>query len=376
MGTGSDQRHRLTRTAPPTRTARRAIGGPFRVPDHDARAPPRHPHRGHRRAHMEPNPTHAIINATKGTPWEYPDGPLQLMTNSVMRARRRDFAPVYGDADVVFVPSLDDVRPDQIPHLIIPNPDIAGALGYHGTGPNGEAYSKTFTLYNDGSPVPMTGITGISTVVTHELFEVDGNRFVKEWHDDDRPNMAGWQWWGELCDWSQRWVYWVDGHTISDWAYPNMFSGAATGNDYRTFMAHRTYKIRTGPFNVFPGGYSVRRNTRTGEYVSVFANQSGFRALRRAAANALESTRHEYNNDNAPGSNDAASAPVRALARFAAKLEPLGDSLNMFALADERKRFPASRPMRILETAGVDVSEFLIEGDAEAGARAMSMGTE
>lgn len=133
--------------------------------------------------------------------------------------------------------------------------DVEGALAYHEE-LNGIPVSYIFvvTTKQNGDAV--------SVSASHENAEMDGNPFTDS---DGKWFLApdGFEYAGELCDPTEGDVYEIDGVQVSNFVYRSYFD--ANGKAPFDHMG-----LITRPFEIRPGGYAIRRNTRTGAIDQVY----------------------------------------------------------------------------------------------------------
>lgn len=70
---------------------------------------------------------------------------------------------------VTYFSSLASVPAEWCPLVLLDDPDIAGALGYHSTTPDGRPYSRVFAKL---AGAVLDGVDSVSAIASHELAEM------------------------------------------------------------------------------------------------------------------------------------------------------------------------------------------------------------
>jgi hypothetical protein len=133
----------------------------------------------------------------------------------------------------------------------LPNADVAGALGYHDTDPQGDPYIRVFTdtiLQNGGTKT--TGALSISVCASHEACELAADPGCTSVATDGQ----GRQWALEVCDPVENDSYPVTANgeqvAVSDFVTPAFFATAGKAPyDYTSSVG--------APFTLAKGGYAI-----------------------------------------------------------------------------------------------------------------------
>jgi hypothetical protein len=112
----------------------------------------------------------------------------------------------------------------SVPLLIVDNPDVANALGYHDVDPRGMPYGRVFVdpvLDNGGSALGDKGdpSLSVSAVLSHEVLEWWYDPACNDWADRGRTSVAK-----ELCDPVEADWYRIDGVAVSNYVLPAWFN--------------------------------------------------------------------------------------------------------------------------------------------------------
>jgi hypothetical protein len=159
-----------------------------------------------------------------------------------------DFYPAWGvNADLTFVPSAGDPKPDSWWLVILDDSDQANALGYHDITSEGQPLGKVFA----GSDMKF----GSSWTVTasHELLEMLGDPDVNLTAFVQTSNTAGTLYAYEVCDACEadNYGYKIDGVDVSDFVYPAWFESFRKAS---STQFDRQKQIQE-PFQLLTGGY-------------------------------------------------------------------------------------------------------------------------
>jgi hypothetical protein len=152
---------------------------------------------------------------------------------------------------VVFYADPAEMPPTADILAILDDADQAGALGYHDETPEGKPYARVFVspvLEHGGNA--LSGTLSVSAVLSHEVCEWFGDRFINLWADD----RNGTEYAVELCDPVEQDSYEIDGVAVSNFVTKRYFdinSPAGTQMDYLNKL--------TRPFSMTSGGYLLLR---------------------------------------------------------------------------------------------------------------------
>lgn len=202
-------------------------------------------------------PTIAVYTHTGLIPARY----IQQCVAATQIALDRDFTPLWGGAELVYVPPGGAIQPDWWQVVFFDHSDQAGALGYHDVTPEGQPLAKIFAA---------------DCIADHENWNVTFSHEVWEMladpHIDQTVTYDGWEYAREVADAPEddRYAVRVAGHLISNCVTPSWFvpSGAPP------FTMYPCPAI-AGPFLLAPGGYIGRRQLRGGQWEQLFAAERG-----------------------------------------------------------------------------------------------------
>src|SRR5947209_7528366 len=191
----------------------------------------------------------AVLNQST----QFSDADAQKSVKAVAAQIKLHAAPMWDmvPAAVVFYGSETDVPADVDRLVILDDADQADALGYHDETPDGKPYGRVFVrpvLEHHGTP--LTGSLSVSAVLSHEVCEWFGDRFVNLWADDG----SGTEYAVELCDPVEQDAYEIDGVSVSNFVTKRYFDHLApkgTQLDYLNKL--------TKPYSMTPGGYLLIR---------------------------------------------------------------------------------------------------------------------
>lgn len=167
------------------------------------------------------------------------------------QAQLVDVAKAWGRTDPGRL-SLATVAPppagvDQL--VLFDTSDQAGALGYHGTTPDGQPYARVFVapILDNGGTVSSTPLS-ISTTISHELCEMYVDPRANKWAD----NSFGALYALEVCDQVESDAYRIGAVMVSDFLYPSAFNPQLPTGERIDQMG-----LLPVPFMLRPGGYAV-----------------------------------------------------------------------------------------------------------------------
>jgi hypothetical protein len=224
----------------------------------------------------------AIVNESK----RVTDGQVDQIIWA-LRIQMRDYCAKAG-LRVANISRRRGVPVGSVPMLIVDNPDVAGALGYHDVDPRGMPYARVFVdpiLDNGGSVLGDKGDASLSVsgCASHETGEWTYDDACNLWADDGN----GLEWCRESGDPVQADAYridlapgkrvWVSNLVLPAWFNPLNSTGPFD------LMGKLT-----GPFTLSPGGYALQRSG--GRIHQVFADGT-LRAARDVTPNPARGSR-------------------------------------------------------------------------------------
>lgn len=193
------------------------------------------------------------------------DVDVQRIATAVWWQISRHVAVAWDRQSWSCIPSLYAI-PGSYPIYLLPNPDIADALGYHDVDPSGMPYSRVFTeLVLDNNGGVLKGDLSISSVVSHEAVEMFGDPAANVW---TQSYNDGWDYAQELCDAVEAESYPISVYgtpvSVSNFLFPEWF-------DDQPQPGARFDQLNSlpEPFSMTSGGYTLRKQSDRVE--SVFA---------------------------------------------------------------------------------------------------------
>lgn len=170
---------------------------------------------------------------------------------------------------VIFYPDESLVPARAYKMLILDNPDMADALGYH-TENVDKPYGRVFVapILNSGGAILYEsknpqGIT-VSSVLSHEILELRADTYANYWADGPQASYAI-----EVCDPVQENSYTVmiNGKTVavSNFVTPKWFDPQSSKEQY-DYM-----NILNNPFAISNGGYAIVRTDGKGTEQQIFS---------------------------------------------------------------------------------------------------------
>lgn len=173
-----------------------------------------------------------------------PDLMAKLMTTAlVSQARSVGMAYKVTAQSVVWYGSHDELVPHGAwPIVILDEPDIADALGYHDLDPNGQPYGRVFATPARDAKV------SLSSVISHEVVEAIVDPYANLWAD----TFHGTSYAFEACDPVESDSYMINGVEVSNfvtraWFDPNEPVGPFD----------HMHKL-TAPLSMSSGGYLIK----------------------------------------------------------------------------------------------------------------------
>src|SRR2546425_309412 len=155
-------------------------------------------------------------------------------------------------AAVVFYPDEKQVPTGADLLVILDNADQAGVLGYHDETPDGRPYGRVFAApVLDHKGTALKGSNSVSAVISHEVCEWFGDRFVNLWAD----NGGGTEYAVELCDPVEQDSYDIRGIAVSNFVTKRYFDHLAPVGTQLDYL-----KKLTKPYSMTKGGYLLVRH--------------------------------------------------------------------------------------------------------------------
>ncbi len=179
----------------------------------------------------------------------HPPGKVLDSIRDALDSQLHQLATRWGE--YVFTIS-DQARAAGFAIVLMDNPDVANALGYHDTGPTGTPYARVFLdpIFQHGGTWT-DGPLSVSAVVSHEMCELIGDPGANRWANDRNGTV----WALELCDAVENDSYPIETVaglvSVSNWLWPAYFNPLAIGQ----FDQMGTLKA---PFTIAKGGYAIR----------------------------------------------------------------------------------------------------------------------
>jgi hypothetical protein len=176
---------------------------------------------------------------------------------------RRDVAPLWGTAiDGVRVSNGQDLQPGEMVFAIVDAlPDAPGAIAYHDV--QGNAVPVAYLALSTCNT-----LDDVSTAISHELCETDGDEDCNEWCDDGQGHEFA----RELCDAVESNSYPIDlgdGQPpirVSDFLLPAFFEANAPGPyNFCATIANDNQPRPSAPFATASGGYQIERDSGSNE---------------------------------------------------------------------------------------------------------------
>lgn len=170
------------------------------------------------------------------------DATVQKWINAVKIQADRDIAPYWGGSvDFQFV-GKNTPPPADWYCLIVDNADVAGALGYHDVGPQGQPIIKVFTEFE------AQGAGSSSITLSHEIAEsisdTNANTTIQGFDEQGRACL----YFQENADPVENDTYQINGVDVSDFVTKQWF---VKGSTAKLDILGQVSK----PFQILPGGY-------------------------------------------------------------------------------------------------------------------------
>lgn len=177
----------------------------------------------------------------------------------------RDFAPVWGGAQLVFVDVGESFPPGSWPMVFQDTSAVADALGYH------ELYARGIPSLVIAVKECLDGKYNWNVTASHEVKET-----IVDPLDNQTVVVGSTEYAKEICDAVEddSLAYAVDGHLTSNFVLPSYFVANSQGPwDFRGVL--------TAPLSVSEGGYVPERPIN-GAWTQVFGRNPSQRALVKA----------------------------------------------------------------------------------------------
>lgn len=196
------------------------------------------------------------------------DADVEKTTKAIQIQVTRDFEPIYktGPTKVMFNPT-DDV--DAVIYVMDNDPSVDNALGYHTLNSRGVPWGVINAELDIQQGTPW------STTLSHEVLELLADPEVDRTERDPTKNI---EYSYEVCDAVEddRYAYKINGVAVSDFVFPEWFSGKPSPTSHYDFMRRVDH-----PGELLPGGYITENSWRG--WHDVFA-ELGVRNSRRYGA--------------------------------------------------------------------------------------------
>jgi hypothetical protein len=164
---------------------------------------------------------------------------------------RRDVAPLWGTAiDGVRVSNGGtDLQPGEMVFSIVDElPDAPGAIAYHDV--QGNAVPVAYLALSTCNT-----LDDVSTAISHELCEADGDEDCNVWCDDGQGHEFA----RELCDAVESNSYPID---LGDSQPPSFFEAGASGPfNFCATIGNDNQARPSAPFATASGGYQIERDS-------------------------------------------------------------------------------------------------------------------
>ena len=155
-------------------------------------------------------------------------------------------------ASIVFYADASEVPSEADRLVILDDADQANALGFHDETPDGKPYARVFAApVLDNGGTALSGSLSVSTVLSHEVCEWFGDRFVNLWADDG----GGTEYAVELCDPVEQDSYDIRGIAVSNFVTKRYFDHLAPAGTQFDYL-----KKLTKPYSMTKGGYLLVRH--------------------------------------------------------------------------------------------------------------------
>lgn len=178
---------------------------------------------------------------------------LENIAHALYRQLSEHYAPFCeaGVPDDISVAMFStEVPKDAALVILLDDPDVDGALGYHWVLPNGQPVARVFTkpILDNGGTLTV-GANSVSCTLSHEILEMVEDPYANAWNDiGEGSNEEDAH---EVCDRTEGDSYEIDGISVSNFLGPRAFRDGAGPYDYLGLLKK--------PFEIRPGGYAIRR---------------------------------------------------------------------------------------------------------------------
>lgn len=198
-----------------------------------------------------------------------PNDAMPAIAHALGFQQANHVAPIHGITPAIeWYHGNPDPKDGVTPGFIIDVPDVEGALGYHDTDDNGNAFLKVFVnpILDNGGTVN-SGDNSLSAVISHEVCEAVRDTDANLWADG--PESFDYAY--ELCDPVESDSYDIEGVSVSNFVYPAFFQPKYAG---KSGLIFDFMKKLPGPFKMSPGGYLIQRS-EPGRVTDIFAARPG-----------------------------------------------------------------------------------------------------
>lgn len=176
------------------------------------------------------------------------DDEVKPVVQALQKQVTNDFRPAWGvDAELTFVPTGTEPRPNTWWLSMLDDSDQAGALGYHDLTPDGLPIGKVFA----GSDLKYGYIWSVTA--SHELLEMLGDPNINLTVLVQNTDTAGTLYAYEVSDACEadNYGYAIGDVKVSDFVFPSWFESFRT-TDSTQFDQERHIH---NPLELLPGGY-------------------------------------------------------------------------------------------------------------------------
>jgi len=180
---------------------------------------------------------------------------------------QNEYRQVWGkNSTMVAVPDLMHIPQGARPMFLLDKADEMDALGYHSETAQGVPVARIFvTEILKGAPnasvlgQPGTAAFSVSSVVSHEALEMDGNPYANLW----AQGPDGFDHAREMCDAVEGSGYRKGQVLVANFVTPRWFDGQAPQHARFDYLGHlkRPFSIERGGYEIVkPSGHEHARN--------------------------------------------------------------------------------------------------------------------
>lgn len=181
---------------------------------------------------------------------------VKKMVVAVNTQLRDHFAPAWGQQRVIVEfhdGSFEEVQKNAPPGSqvfnLLDNADQAGVLGWHSVDNQGRVFGNYFAKPSlDAGSTALTGPYAISSVLSHEACETEGDPACTSYSDTGRGILVA----TEVSDPVEGDTYEIGGVTVSNFVLPSWF------NPFMHTGPYDHMGRATAPFTMTKGGYWVQ----------------------------------------------------------------------------------------------------------------------